>query len=171
MTIDQVDTAAILREILPAYALPRRGHHGVVHWARVMENGLALAERTGARRDVVALFALFHDARRVNEKRDPGHGERGAELARALRGRRFDLDDEGLDLLVEACRLHTDGRTDGDLTIRACWDADRLDLGRVGVTPSPRLLCTDAARALLPWAHARAVGGHEPEFVRNAWPS
>ena len=27
------------------------------------------------------------------------------------------------------------------------WDADRLDLGRVGIRPAPKRLCTDAARA------------------------
>ena len=28
----------------------------------------------------------------------------------------------------------------------ACWDADRLDLLRVGIVPDPRRLCTPFAR-------------------------
>ncbi|MGL4551028.1 MAG: hypothetical protein ACRC33_07565, partial [Gemmataceae bacterium] len=79
------DYPAIVAAILGGYALPLRGDHGVVHWARVLENGLRIAGANGADREVVALFALFHDARRVNEDRDDGHGLRGGEFARSLR--------------------------------------------------------------------------------------
>lgn len=43
-------------------------------------------------------------------------------------------------------RLHSDGHTQGEAAIRACWGADRLDLGRVGIEPHPLRLCTPAAR-------------------------
>jgi uncharacterized protein len=47
-------------------------------------------------------------------------------------------------------RLHSDGHTrwhdPGDATVLACWDADRLDLGRVGIRPVPHRLCTAPAR-------------------------
>lgn len=163
------DLRTIMQEILTGYALPVRGYHGVVHWARVLENGLRIAEVNGADRDVVTLFALFHDARRVNEHRDHGHGLRGGELARSLRGTHVHLDDTRFELLFEACRLHTDGHTTGDATLLACWDADRLDLGRVGITPRAERLCTDAARELLPWANARAVNNVAPIDVLQAW--
>jgi uncharacterized protein len=42
------DLAAILTAILNGYALPVAGFHGVVHWACVLENGLRIAEATGA---------------------------------------------------------------------------------------------------------------------------
>lgn len=163
------DLPAITAVILDGYGLPPDGFHGIVHWARVMENGLRVAETTGADTEVVTLFALFHDARRVNEHRDPGHGQRGGELARTLRGTLVHLDDARFDLLYEACRLHTDGHTAGDLTLQACWDADRLDLGRVGITPAPHRLCTDAARALIPWANARATRDQTPHDVLASW--
>jgi uncharacterized protein len=160
---------ALFDAILPDYALPLHGYHGVVHWARVLENGLRIAEQTGADREVVTLFAIFHDARRVNEHIDHDHGLRGGELARTLRGSLVQLDDARFDLLYEACRLHTNGLVDGDPTLQACWDADRLDLGRVGITPAPHRLCTDAARSLLPWAHARAQRDEVPRAVLDAW--
>jgi uncharacterized protein len=163
------DRAAILRRILAEYELPWRGDHGVVHWARVLENGLRIASATEADSEVVTLFALFHDSQRVNEDEDVGHGWRGAELARALRGELVFLDDDRFELLYEACRLHTDGLTDGDPTLQACWDADRLDLGRVGITPARKRLCTEAARDLLNWAHDRAVRQYEPSAVLAAW--
>jgi uncharacterized protein len=68
-----------------------------------------------------------------------------------------------------ACRLHTDGHTEGDPTLQACWDADRLDLGRVGITPKPHRLCTDAARGLISWSHARAIADFEPTEVLKEW--
>ena len=164
-----LNIAAIIQEILDDYALPIRGYHGVVHWARVLENGQRLAAVTGAKIEVVTLFALFHDSRRVNEDSDFGHGYRGAKYARSLRGTLIHLDDADFDLLFEACRLHTDGLIDGDITVQTCWDADRLDLGRVGITPEPELLCTDAARAIVDWAHGRAASHYEPEFVAGEW--
>jgi uncharacterized protein len=164
------DFPAVLRSILAGYALPMEGSHGVVHWARVWENGLRIAEATpGADSEVVALFALFHDSRRVNQYRDHGHGRRGGKFARTLRGSLIHLDDARFDLLLEACDLHTDGFTDAVPTLQACWDADRLDLGRVGITPIPHLLCTDAARNLLAWADARAVSNHEPTDILKIW--
>ena len=38
-------------------------------------------------------------------------------------------------MLEEACRLHTNGQREADVTIQTCWDADRLDLLRVGTHP------------------------------------
>ncbi|MBX3397595.1 MAG: hypothetical protein KF873_02545 [Gemmataceae bacterium] len=166
-----MDTAAIIREILTDYALHPRGFHGVVHWARVLENGLKLAEATGANQDVVTLFALFHDSRRVNDGHDWGHGLRGAQLAKRLRGNAFDLDDASFELLFRACEWHTEGESDSDLTVCTCWDADRLDLGRVGIRPDPKYLCTKAARspAIIEWADKRARREFEPTFVIEGW--
>ncbi|MBP3960406.1 hypothetical protein J8F10_34705 [Gemmata sp. G18] len=163
------DIPAIVDAILSGYPLALRGVHGVGHWARVLENGLRITEINGADREIVTLFALFHDARRINEERDTGHGLRGAELARSLRGELVHLDDDRFDLLFEACRLHTEGGTNGDRTLLACWDADRLDLGRVGITPDPHRLGTKAARKLLGWAHVRAIEWHEPTAVLASW--
>jgi uncharacterized protein len=159
----------ILREILSRYSLPVRGYHGILHWARVLENGVRLAPLNGAKLDVIKLFAVFHDSCRTNDSRDDDHGVRAAEFVRSLRGTLVQLCDSDFDLLFEACRLHTEGRTEGDITLQTCWDADRLDLGRVGIVPQVSRLCTDAARALLGWAHKRAIGGHEPTFVAREW--
>ena len=161
----------IVHRILEDYALSPDGTHGVGHWARVLENGLRLAEVTGAKIEVVQLFAVFHDSRRVNEGVDDGHGQRGADLATLLRGDLFDLPDADFDLLYDACVKHTDGLTDGDITIQTCWDADRLDLGRVGKMPEPRRLCTAAAKSpeILKWADGRGAFEVVPEIVGKEW--
>ena len=95
----ELNIPLILHAVLEDYALPWGGDHGVVHWARVYENGLRLAEETGAIVDVVRFFAVLHDSRRINEHTDPEHGPRAAEFARTLRGRLFDLTDHEFHLL------------------------------------------------------------------------
>jgi uncharacterized protein len=164
-------TPSLLAAILDGYRLAPDGIHGVSHWARVLENGLRLAAETGADPAVVELFAVFHDARRFNEGRDPGHGRRGGELARSLRGTAFELAEAPFLLLHRACCGHTGGSEDPDVTVRTCWDADRLDLGRVGISPDPRLLCTPAARdpQIIAWAYGRSAQWMVPELVEKQW--
>jgi len=165
------DFKPIIHRILEDYALSWNGTHGVGHWARVLENGLRLAKGTAANIEVVQLFAIFHDSCRVNEGTDCGHGERGGNLALALRDEWLVLSDEEFNLLYEACAGHTDGKTDADITIQTCWDADRLDLGRVGICPEPKRLCTEAAKCLdiLNWAEGRAWAEIVPDFVLGEW--
>jgi uncharacterized protein len=161
----------IVNVILEDYTLPWSGDHGVAHWARVYENGLRLAEQTGAAVEVVRLFAVLHDSRRISEGTDPDHGPRAAEFALTLRGRLFDLPDREFHLLHRACAGHTHERTHPDVTIQTCWDADRLDLGRVGITPHPKYLCTEVARrpTTIKWADGRASLGVVPELVWEEW--
>ena len=140
------DQAAILKAVLAGYTLPEEGIHGKRHWARVLRTGLRIAKASGGDPEVVRLFALFHDSRRENEKRDPGHGLRGAEFARSLRGALVHLGDAQFELLHYACAHHTNGTTSTDPTIGACWDADRLDLGRANIRPDPKFMSTEAGR-------------------------
>ena len=99
----------VIAAVRVQYRLDLDGIHSLAHWERVRENGLRLAGRTGARNDVVELFAYFHDACRHNNSHDPQHGARGAELARGLAGTVFDLDPEGLALLAGAGIGHARG--------------------------------------------------------------
>lgn len=169
--LESVITKQLMEAITRQFRLPLGGTHGISHWARVYENGLLLAGRNGANVKIVELFAVFHDAGRMNEVTDRGHGRRGAELARTLRGAHFTLPDEELDLLDFACTYHTRGYTEADLTVQTCWDADRLDLGRVGIAPSPDRLCRPEARdpAVMSWAHDRAARGIVPERIARSW--
>ncbi len=122
--------------------------HGEGHWRRVAAAGLALLPETPtADPAVVFLFAIFHDSTRVNDGHDPLHGPRGAALARDLRGEAFDLEDEEMGLLGFACEEHTNGGVGSNPTVGVCWDADRLNLWRVGIRPDRRLLSTGAARS------------------------
>ncbi len=160
-------TNELIRAILSGYKLPWDGIHGITHWARVMENGVRLAEQNGADPEIVALFAVFHDCRRQNESRDNGHGKRGGDFAYTLREDLITLDDNRFDLLYYACSDHTEGKTEGDITVRTCWDSDRLDLYRVNIKTDPDKLCTEEAKnpEILTWAGKRAKDRFVPEIV------
>ena len=161
----------LLIEIAAQYILDPHDIHGLDHWARVLENGLRLAETEGGDITVIRLFAIFHDACRHNQSRDPGHGARGAALAERLLGDLALVTKKQLDLLTIACLEHTDGKTDADLTVQICWDSDRLDLGRVSIMPNPTYLCTKTAQKeeLIQWANQRSVSSFSPSFVDLHW--
>ncbi len=162
-------SAEVLHTILRGYELNPMGIHGLPHWGRVFENGRRVARGSGADSRVVDLFALFHDARRKNEYHDAGHGARGAALARELRSDLAPVSDRQLELLCEACEHHTDGVKHPDPTIGACWDSDRLDLWRVGITPVGAYLSTEVARNsdTLVWAEARSSSCELPPFIAD----
>ena len=179
-------TSVLTRELLYAirdqYRCDWWGYHGVRHWARVRANtrlfrltepvevsGQSIHFYPGLRQHidqvVCDLFAVFHDACRVNEHDDPSHGARGAALARRLRGRYFQISDEQMDQLVHACVHHTDGLRDGPPTVQACWDADRCDLPRVGIEIDPRRLCHPISTAHPVWQ--RMVKRSEGEWTHQ----
>ncbi len=159
----------IAKRILLEYRLSPDGIHGVSHWGRVLETGMRLAKNSGANVRVLQLFALFHDSRRMNDGSDPDHGMRGAALAGEMQGSLFTLPSNELYLLQDACSRHTLGQVKADITIQTCWDADRLDLLRIGIFPIPELLCTDAARdpALISWANERSRPGYVTNFAQS----
>jgi uncharacterized protein len=156
----------LLPNVLAAYRLDPNGIHGVSHWARVEAFGRRVAEENGADQLVVSLFALFHDSCRRSEGWDPEHGPRGAVLARELLRESDRISPVQMVQLQRACELHTYGtpHSDSDITVLTCWDADRLDLRRVGVIPDPVLLCTEPARSneLISWAMQLSLSGWNP---------
>jgi uncharacterized protein len=109
---------------------------------------MAVAGRSGADIMVVTLFAFLHDACRWDDGADLEHGSRSAELVMEMQGKIFSISDNQLILLAEACRYHTYGKCSDDPTIGTCWDADRLDLGRVGIIPNPRYMSTAPGREI-----------------------
>jgi uncharacterized protein len=156
----ETDFQQVVRAAKQRFVLDLHGIHGVPHWQRVRENGLRIARHSGANRLIVELFAFLHDCCREDDRSDPGHGERAAEFALSLRGTLIHLGEEEFALLYQAIRDHELGLTRGDVTVLTCWDADRLDLGRVRKRPSRRYLGTEYARRkeTIEWAYRRSRG-------------
>ena len=143
------DRDKLIQAIREQYVLDWHGIHGWDHWIKVHENGLLLARENGADLRVVELFALLHDSCRVNDGWDPEHGPRAAEFAKGLNGEFFTLEEPVMDILIIAILDHTAGYVHEDPTISVCWDADRLELPRVGIPTHPDYLGTDLAKVLL----------------------
>lgn len=143
----QGDNGVLWNEVVAQSHGGRFSIHGPQHWERVCRYGLLIAEDSGADVQVVQLFALFHDSRRESDGHDPGHGFRGAQYAQQMwQAGRFELTQLQFDQLFDACRWHTDQQFHDDVTIATCWDADRLDLGRVAIRPDPQYLNTEFAK-------------------------
>jgi uncharacterized protein len=155
---------ALIDLVRQGFALRLDGIHGEAHWARVCANGLRLAEQTGADLEIIELFAYLHDAKRLSNGWDKKHGQRAAEFIGALPRSLLDLPDRKRKLLCYAVAHHSEGLTEADappveaVTVQTCWDADRLDLGRINIRPAPRYLCTGAAQdpAMIEWAFHRS---------------
>ena len=144
-------------------------YHGLEHWNQVEYNGLLLSSKTGADIVVVRLFALFHDCRRMDDAYDREHGPRAVEfIERCLAEKRLELDGERLELLCRACRLHTVEAKTGNPTIDTCFDADRLDLGRVGIRPMEEKMATEAGRKIASRMNRADVSVfHQREWIRD----
>lgn len=162
---------SLMQRIASQYQLDPEGTHGLSHWGRVLENGLRLSRKTGGDPIVISLFAVFHDACRQNQSVDPGHGQRGARLAADFLDHSSLVTPAQLSQLIIACQLHTDGQTQAEMTVQCCWDADRLDLARAGITPSEKFLCTAEAKSstIIEWATERSLQDFTPQFVIDLW--
>ena len=137
----------LVDRVRQAFRLDWKGIHGAGHWGRVAFHGRYLARALGVPTLVPQLFALLHDSQRHHDGRDRDHGLRAARFVRTLQDERvLELAPGDLALLVEACSGHSEGRQDAPPVVQACWDADRLDLGRIGIRPDPGRLCTEHAR-------------------------
>ncbi|HLP47822.1 MAG TPA: hypothetical protein VK469_17900 [Candidatus Kapabacteria bacterium] len=149
----------LINRIKEEFGLEWSGIHGYPHWIRVRENGLFLAKTTGANIDIVELFAFLHDSKRDNDGVDADHGRRAADFIKKLQDDLIFLKKENLDLLVFACENHSKGIIEADITVQTCWDADRLDIGRVGIKPTPQNLSTSIAKnqAVIKWAIQRSL--------------
>lgn len=87
-------------------------------------HGRRLAQALDVNPALLAWFACLHDSQRHDEGTDRGHGSRAADCAVRLRQRGViqELAPREFEWLCEAMRLHSDGRTEGEPALRACWD-------------------------------------------------
>ena len=126
--------------------------HGISHWQRVERNGILLSMdnghlRNGVKINVVRAFAYLHDKWRLDDGEDIDHGMRASENLIQLRETLFQwLTDDEFEQLYMACKLHTVCHSTGNPTIDTCFDADRLDIMRVGITPDPERMATERGK-------------------------
>jgi hypothetical protein len=142
---------SILHELMEQFRLYGRTAHGKDHWNKVDRNAVELCRLVPEADLLVARwFAIFHDSCRQDEGSDPKHGHRAATLLTTkYKNGMLGLTEEQFTKLEFACRHHNGSKPVTDPTIGICFDADRLDIIRVGVVPNPKLLSTEAAKGLI----------------------
>ena len=124
-------------------------NHGKVSGRPSFKNDEHLGLENGTIRNdinikVVRFFAYLHDKCRLDDWDDLEHGVRAADMLSTLKDTVLkDFTDEEIMLLEKACRYHTTVQRTGIPTVDVCFDADRLDLGRVGIVPNPMLMATE----------------------------
>ncbi len=153
------------------------GEHGIKHWVRVWANAELLCAHYNVDPTVPCWFAFLHDSQRDNEGSDPWHGPRAARFAWELwNAKKLPLSPGQMNQLDTALLQHSEGYNDAPCQIVAiCWDADRLDLGRVGIVPDPKRLCTQHARhpAVIEAAYCRSTRQTREQLWTpraGAWP-
>ncbi len=137
-----------LNLIINQFKLDIESEHGISHWERVKKIGTYLAKHTKADLEIVNLFAYFHDSKRENEGHDPKHGFRASLFIKELHSKGvLNLSEKQLNQLTFSCEYHSNSKIkSNDITTQTCWDADRLDLCRMGIIPDPSLLNTAIAK-------------------------
>jgi uncharacterized protein len=153
----EYDRFGLMGLIRSEFKIDWHGIHGANHWARVLHHGKNIGALRKADLIVVELFGFLHDSCRLNDGRDPQHGARAAEFAHGIHGDYFQLNAKQLDKLCYAMTHHSSGEVSTDATIQTCWDSDRLDLGRVGIFPSPKFLSQEAS-LFIDLAHDWSIG-------------
>lgn len=137
----------VIRLAKDRFQLTAGSVHGVAHWSRVWLNARLICEAEQIDPRVPFLFSFLHDTCRIHDGADFQHGPDAAAFVDQLFAERhLDISPFELLQLSKAIELHSDGFTEADPVIQVCWDADRLDLGRVGILPNPKYLCTATAK-------------------------
>lgn len=149
--------------------------HGVAHWTRVHRYGLLLAETlelSESEKIAVALFGWTHDLARTDDGGGNQHSIDGAEYVAHVTNTLFsDFPKDTLTIVQNAIRYHSDGMNAEEAlyslslandsswsrsailnTIGCCWDADRLDLLRLGIVPRESKMSTPFWQEVLPLA-------------------
>ena len=136
----------IINRILKDATASQKGCHGLRHWDKVAEYARIIAAYENLDEWFLLLFAYFHDCQRLNDWRDLEHGPRAAAYVMGWTPEAIKMSEEDQSRLAFACRHHTQEVPTDDKTIRACWDCDRLDIGRVGIVVNSRFLFTKTAK-------------------------
>jgi uncharacterized protein len=123
--------------------------HAETHWNRVASFGEYIAEKEGLNKHLIRLFAYFHDSKRLNDSYDPEHGPRAAGFVKTFKLSELGLNEQEKEQLMFACSYHTYEKETDDKDILACWDSDRLDLPRAGITIDPERLFTETAKDIV----------------------
>lgn len=154
MILKKFTNIEILNLVKSNFKLDLNGYHGLDHWLRVYNNCLSISKYYKINSEVFELFALLHDSKREDEDKDLLHGKRAALFIKDLiKYNKINLSKDDARRLIFACSNHTRSNKKAklyqDLVVQICFDADRLDIGRVGIVPEEQYFQTDYAKKII----------------------
>jgi uncharacterized protein len=144
----RIDIARVKQMALNRYHGNKLDVNGPEHWERAWQNAQVLIPQTKANATVVELFCYLHDCCRIHHGQEPGHGLAASKFIEEHKGEFSFLSEKEYQLLLKACGEHTFLQHSDEPTIATCWDANRLDIGRIGICPKEQFLITPAAKDL-----------------------
>ena len=148
-----------LDSLLYKAAVDFNGVHGFAHWRAIYRNGIKLFPEID--KTLLFYFSVFHDFFRNNDFSDKAHGKRALVALPLIKenlkmkGKDKSKIQEQLDILAFTFEHHDDNPEEynaienplkDNTTVRILIDADRLDLGRVGITPLSEYLLTEQGK-------------------------
>ena len=144
----------LLNIIKQNFKLDLYGDHGIYHWERVYFNTQKLAKYYDIQSEVFELFSILHDSKRENEYKDINHGKRASEFVKELIEQKYiKLNKTDAQRLIYACANHTKSditnKLYNDMIVQICFDADRMDIDRVGIIPDEKYFLTKYAKELI----------------------
>jgi len=144
----------LLNIIKKDFKLDLYGDHGIYHWQRVFLNTQKLAKYYNVTSEIFELFSILHDSKRENEYQDINHGKRASEFVKELIERKYiKLDTIDEQRLIYACVNHTKPDMTNllynDIIVQICFDADKMDIERVGIIPDKKYFLTQYAKELI----------------------
>ena len=101
-----------------------------------------MADKNGADKKIIRCFSFLHDAGRQDDSDDPEHSYRSLGIIEQIKDKLSLSQDQYQKLLIAVKEHNKKEAKSDDVTIRTCWDADRLDLFRVGIIPDKKYLYT-----------------------------
>jgi uncharacterized protein len=121
--------------------------HGLPHLRQVAYVAARLAACEGADWMQAMVGGFLHDCARKDDGGGQEHAFESARVAKVVLGRHYSNMD--VQRLLYAISHHAGGSTTQDPLIGSIWDADRLDLVRLGAEIDQGLLSTVHARRLV----------------------
>ena len=122
------------------------GIHGIPHLRRVSFIAGRIANFYGENVESAVVAGFLHDCARTDDGGGKRHAYDSAVLAKRVLAQFYPHLDSAR--ICKCIELHTDGKITTDRLLGSVWDADRLDLSRLGYKIIPELLSTDTARRL-----------------------
>lgn len=149
MKLKIIDLIAQVEEnVVPYLSFSNSNIHGIKHLRKVAYLAGRFATCLNTNIEAAVIGGYLHDCARIDDGVGNHHAHKSAVLAEKILNEIYPNYVESK-TIYNAIYSHADGLISDDKIIGCVWDADRLNLIRLGIIPQLDLLSTPVARRLL----------------------